>query len=440
MAEHRLGARLPELPKDKEFEEYISAYFQASGYYIERNVIERAPKEVLELDIISTDYSVTPPEVRLLEVKSGAWGFADLFKQRGWMDYLNVSRGMLIASGGKDDVDFFAEKAARLGINLLVISSLSESKKVLAEFIETGAMDDLDVSVWRFSYWVERNLLRRLKDQKKIYPDMKRYKALDKYYFEVTSGIFFTENIVQKADRLYSAFQEFPRISAKCGHEILGDDFDGDYKTVPKSVFEDTRYRCLYTDLQISTFVEHRARLAILKNAVDYKLYRNAGAENKTGSVSDRLGLSFVSLFELLPTSFQEGLESISKDEYFHRYPVFWQWFLWVFGGFILKDYEEKEYEILSRKTGVPVDEVPNALDAYQALFPRDDGWFDDLSPGSNVKVMKLCPVPFMGVGAHYRALLHTQSGELPALEVSGEYTLNDLIKWNNLGVTVLQG
>ena len=439
MADHRLVARLPELPKDKEFEEYTSACFQASGYYIERNIIERAPVEVLELDIITTDYSVRPPEVRLLEAKSGGWGFADLFKVRGWMDYLGLSQGMFIASKGKDNIDLFAEKAERLGISLVVIPSLTQSRQVLSAFMDTAAIDSLDVSMWRFSYWVERNLLRRLKDSKKTCPNMKRYKAMDDYYFAVSSGIFFTESIVQKVDELYSAFQEFPRISAKCGHEIMGDDFDGDHKTVPKSVFEDTYYDCSYTDVQISTFVEHRARLAILKNAVDYKLYRSAGLDNETDSVSELLGLSFVKLFDLLPTSFQQGLESISKDEYFHRYPVFWQWFLWVFGGFILKDYEEKEYEILSNKTGVPVDEIPNALQAYQALFPRDDGWFVDL-PHSSVRVMKICPVPFMGVGANYRALLYTESGQLSALDLSGEYTLNDLIKWNNLGVSVLQG
>ena len=32
---------LPELPKDQEFEDYVSAFFQAAGYYIERNVVER---------------------------------------------------------------------------------------------------------------------------------------------------------------------------------------------------------------------------------------------------------------------------------------------------------------------------------------------------------------------------------------------------------------
>jgi len=106
---------LPDLPKGKEFEEYISAFFQASGYYIERNIIERETEEVLELDIITTDYSLSPPQIKLLEVKSGDWGFPDLFKVRGWMDYLNISKGVFVASKEKSNVDFPKERAKKTG-------------------------------------------------------------------------------------------------------------------------------------------------------------------------------------------------------------------------------------------------------------------------------------------------------------------------------------
>ena len=112
---------------------------------------------------------------------------------------------------------------------------------------------------------------------------------------------------------------------------------------------------------------------------------------------------------------------------------------MWLFGGFILKDYKEKEYEVLSQKTGIPIEEISNALKAYQILFPRDDGWFMDLSPASNIKMMKIFSVPFMGVGANYRRLIYTESGKFEDLELTGMHTLNDLIKWNNLTVKVLQ-
>ena len=430
---------LPDLPKGKEFEEYISAFFQSSEYYIERNIIERETEEVLELDIIATDYSSPLPEIKLVEVKSGDWGFTDLFKIRGWMDYLNIDNGIFIASKERKNIDFFKEKAKRLNIDLVTIPDLSVSKEALSEVINNKTIENMDISMWRFSYWVERNLLKHLNHKKKSHQNKNCFKTLENYYFEVNSRVFFTENIVQKVYNLYSTFRKFPRISAKCGNELIGNDFDEEYDSLPKQIFEDTYYKCKYNDIQISTFIEHRARLAILKNAIDYKLYKMGGDENKTKDHLEIAGLDFeISLLDLLPTSFKEGLDTLSNHKYFNKYPVFWQWFMWIFGGFILKDHEEKEYEMLSKKTGIPIEEIPNALEAYQILFPQEDGWFIDL-PKSNIKMLKMFSVPFMGIGANYRRLLYTPSGEFEDLNVRGEYTLHDLIKWNNLTVKVLE-
>ena len=48
------SARLPDLPNGKEFEEYLSAFFQSHGLYIERDIIDRQEEDVLELDLITT--------------------------------------------------------------------------------------------------------------------------------------------------------------------------------------------------------------------------------------------------------------------------------------------------------------------------------------------------------------------------------------------------
>lgn len=431
---------LPDLPKGKEFEEYVSAFSQSGGNYIERNIIERDVEEVLELDIIATDYCCSPPEIKLVEVTSGEWGFRDLFKMRGWMDYLNIRKGMFVASKERDNVEFFKEKAQRLDIGLLVVPDLGQSKQALSGLVGTATVDDLDISTWRLSYWVERNLLKRLKQKKRSHPDQRRFKAMEEYIFEVNSGIFFTGNVLERVNRLYSAFQTFPRISAKCANELRGNAFDGEYDSVPKQVYEDTYYNCSYTDIQISTYVEHRARLAILKNAIDYRLFNDASVDNKakeTWLPKTRAWDSDVSLVDL-PSSFTHGVDAICKHEHFRRYPVFWQWFLWLFGGFILRDYEQEEYAALSQKTGIPVDDIPTALDSYQVLFPQEDGWFVDL-PKSNVRLMKMLPVPFMGLGANYRRRLYTGSQRFEDLKLTGAHTLDDLRKWNTLTVQVLQ-
>ena len=70
---------LPKLPKGKIFEECVSAFFQSAGQYIERNIIERDIEEILELDIIATDYNSKLPDIKLIEIKSGYRGFPDIF-------------------------------------------------------------------------------------------------------------------------------------------------------------------------------------------------------------------------------------------------------------------------------------------------------------------------------------------------------------------------
>lgn len=61
--------------------------------------------------------------------------------------------------------------------------------------------------------------------------------------------------------------------------------------------------------------------MAILKNAIDYKLYKDADIKDKTENVKI---LGDITLMDFLPLSFKEGLDVISKHRYFHKYPVFW--------------------------------------------------------------------------------------------------------------------
>src|SRR5688572_33375598 len=74
-----------------DLEHYVAALFQASGHYVEKSVIHRdPPAELLELDIVATDYFVDPVRSTLVEAKGGKqWGYPDLFKMLGWMRYLN---------------------------------------------------------------------------------------------------------------------------------------------------------------------------------------------------------------------------------------------------------------------------------------------------------------------------------------------------------------
>jgi hypothetical protein len=435
-------ASLPELPKGKEFEEFLAAFLQTHGLYVERNVVDRQETEILELDIITTDYQKDAvPENRIVEVKGGDWGASDIFKIRGWLDYLRSKAGILLVSKAHDHFESHQRIGEQLSVALVnVAPSLADARKQLSPILGEGDADLRDITIWRFAYWTERQLLRMLTVKKKSVQGKKCYQALDSYLTLINSRLFFTDNVVRRAKGLYDAFAENAHISAKLGHELDGRAFDEDHQKVPEPLFKEAYYKCRLNDLALSTYVEHRARLAVLKAATDYVLYKRAGKDHneefkfRIEEFEIELGGK---LLDLVPKSFREGLETLAKAPSFHRYPVFWQWFLWVFGGFLLKDFQNEEYELLSKVTGMPVEHISDALKAFDILFPRDGGWFVE-PKNTNVRVMIMAPMPFMGVGANLRRIRYAENGQFAKLKVTGAYTLNDLMKWNNVLVELL--
>jgi hypothetical protein len=348
---------LPSLPKDKEFEEYVAAFLQASGCYIERSIVDRGEEEVLELDIITTDYSCSePPKETLIEVKSGGWGFGEIFKLVGWSGYLRINNVKLIVCAKKPNQEFYETKANDIGVSLIYHPN-DQKQTVESQLHGSHLTDPVDIAGWRFSYWLERGLLRKLTTKKKSLKDRKCYRALDDYFYIINSGIFFTRNIIKRADTIYDAYKKYPHISAKVGNELEGNDFDDEHEQIPQDIFQATYYKSQFTDIGISTYIEHRARLALLKAAVDFSQYEKYGVEERVKHEIEFMGLKF-SLKGMLPSSFLAGLEEIKTHPHYERYPVFWQHFLWLFGGFILEDYRNQDYLLLSKKTGVPVDEM----------------------------------------------------------------------------------
>lgn len=430
---------LPKLPDGKEFEELVAAHFQCAGHYVERSVIDRQEEEVLELDIIVSSYAAgAPPVSRLIEVKGGGWGFSDIFKVRGWLDYIGMSDGALVVREHRGSVDFYQRIADGLRIKVLPLGDLATATTVLKPLTGAAPVHNVDLPWWRFSYWTERQTLRRITVNKKSIQNRKCYWALDRYFSLINNRTFFTKNVIERAAKLYETFKEFPNISAKLAHELKGEDFDADYDLIPNETFREAYYAGRSNGLELSTFVEHRSRLAVMKAAIDYQLYKQSGLDqNEKHAIEFGESKFEFFLLDLLPASFQTGLKELSGQPYFYRYPVFWQWFLWFFGGFILKDYEDIEYEFLSVRTGIPVLHIPKALESYNVLFPRENGWFME-HEYNNARVLKLFPMPFMGVGANVRKWLHGGEKGWNGMKTSGQNTVGDLQKWNNSLVELL--
>jgi len=431
---------LPDIPEGKGLEDFVAAFFQTAGQYVERSIIQRETEEVLELDLLTTAYNASIPTYLLTEVKSGGWGFSDLFKLSGWLHYLQLQDAVFVVTKDKYNLDFYIAKANGLSIRLVYIPDLKEAAKPLETVTGVGCPPQLDVTVWRFSYWLNRIFATDLIRKKKTATNEQRYIALADYLHAINSGAFFRQTISERMDHLCSVYKEHPNISSRVSAEMEGSSFEGEYTAVDNEVFKRTFYDCEYNDLQISAFIEHRARLALMKYATDYILFTKSGRDD---IARDSRMLKILnheiewSSFESLPVTFREGIEKIKDEPHFHRYPVFWQWFMWAYGGFILLDKKEDEYAHMALRTGIPVDEIPLALQAYDAFFPTTGTWFSDTSPKACIRKLKMFPVPFMGLGAFYRRRIYGVK-EFNDLSLSGGYTVKDLVNWNNAAVKVL--
>lgn len=112
---------LPDFPDGTEFEELVAAHYQCNGFYVDRNIIEREEKEVLELDVVTTAYTSEIPEITLVEVKSGGWGFSDIFKVAGWLQYNGIERGVLVVKEARNQLSFYEDKASTVNVETQVI-------------------------------------------------------------------------------------------------------------------------------------------------------------------------------------------------------------------------------------------------------------------------------------------------------------------------------
>jgi len=415
----------------KQFEDHIAAFFHCYGCYVEKNIhFREGGDEFLEIDLMITDYLPnSAPRIFIAEAKSRTWGFHDIFKIRGWMDFIDTEThgGFLIVNNSRDrDVDSINKRIYPI-LNIRVIEKTKLNNALQEEFKRESCCNKLDFDFWRYSHSLERKLLKRLNTLKKSTHNSRCYPLLEHYYQRIHDDVFFTDNVIDRLLKLYGAFELNPHISAKCGNEYLNRNpsaFDDDIVRLPEEIYKKTYYACEFTPIQISTFIEHKARLMILKSAVDYLLYGRYGLLKKIESRKLSVDMEGFKLdfdtWELVPLSFRKALKKISDDEYLHRYPIFWQWFLWLFGGFIIESAKDLEFELLSKKTGIPIDKIPRALEVYELLFPlkRGGSWFLKV-PGygsGNISLLKFFSVPFMGLGTLYRLYSY----------------LSDFDKWDN--------
>lgn len=420
------NASLSDIPGTAtEVEDYVAALFQSAGYFVEKNVVEADVSEVLELDLIATDYRGPRPSHVLAEAKSGDWGFSELFKVVGWMRYLEIQTGGFFVAKAPDDnhAASIAKRMKPLGLAVVDLGDFSQATTRFAEAGFSGSFDTISVSLWRFAYAIERTLITKLRARAKSEPGLAGPSAALEHYRLVNNELFFVKDARDRLFKLYDAYMTYPKMSLSIALELGGATFDASPSNTRSDLLTAALRYGKHDVLQACLYLEHRARLSILKAAIDYR--------SQTGQPLARPKLQKPTLVAPdLPSTFYGGIDKLQGNASFSRYALLWQIFLWGFGGFYLEDRRDTEFDWLAKQSGVPVDEIPAALSAFDLLFPIPNGWFTRAG-NTQCVILKMVPPAFRGLGANHRLwrYAHNKWEDFD----SGDYTVKDLANWNNI-------
>ncbi|MFI2380482.1 hypothetical protein ACH5AO_36425 [Streptomyces sp. NPDC018964] len=416
---------LPESPKGEELEDYIAALFQASGHFVEKQIIESDPSDILELDIFATYYGPEEAVQQLIEVKSGKWGFTDLFKVVGWMEYLGLERGAFFMTRW-DDRESAQRKMEPLGLDVVCFDDFGAAPRLFTEKGFGSFTEPRLIGLWRHSYGVERKFVKLIHQKERA--GAEGAKAAKTYHRQINNGTFFARAPEESLALLYDAYREHPKLALGYAREIDGAGFDPHTPASDSPSYKTALRNGMHPELQACMYLEHRARLAILKAAVDYALAHPDGPPKFSVS-EDGKSFFFQGLtYRLLPETFHDGIAWLREQPSFRRYATFWQQFLWGWGGFYLKDRAGEEFEWMAQYSGIPAGEIPTALEAFDRFFPIAGGWLT--TPGStDIHMLKMVPFIFQGIGAHQRRIQYNLVGNLSALKPSAPYTIPDLAR-----------
>ncbi len=396
-------ATLSENPEHTELEDFVAAHLVSRCAFVETGVTQRDPKDILELDVVWTDYARSPRDRNPIEVKSRQWHLGDLFKFYGWTQYLKLPPGQFICRQLPERLgdDAIARLCEKMGIDLIHVEEAKEVDDRLAPLGLSEPTSPWLPSLWRFSFWAQRRLRKvlNLAIQRNTCPESA--KAAKNYDKLINDVVFFESDPRARVEALFSTHQDHRKLALTAANELGGRPVN--FEDPPEcDQFRAALYHGQHLPIQACMYLAHRGRLAVLKAAVDYYLAREAGVlpEKIVKFLDFRCDVGDSQLYG----GFTKAVEKLAAARSFACFPTFWQVFLWGWGGFLLTDRIEDEYAALSQETGVPVEEIPVALTAFDELFVGAAPWF--IQPANDTrKLLKIMPCCLRGLGAYSRLL-----------------------------------
>jgi hypothetical protein len=411
---------LPATPSGHELEDFFAALLQSTRHYVETNIEER---NILELDIVATDYPQGQPRRRLFEVKGTSARLADVFTLIGRMRYLDVAHGAFITTEEPRDRDaaWFERVCQRCGVEFLMVPDLTEAS-TLFESHGFGLATPLEHAIWRYSYWIERSFVRTIRAMR---PTVMTARAAHEYYMLVNSEVFLTPDPVDKVAALYAAYQSHPRLTHELADEMAGGWDAG------QAMLQQALFRGRHPALQATMYFEHRGRLAILKAATDYLLAGGAVDTSTPGTI--RIDFRIADL----PQTFASGLDWLGRQPKYWLFPLFWHNYLWGWGGVLPDEHREGVLSEIGAASGLAGDEIDAALNAFDELFPTEAGWHHHFS-NADYQFVKLMPAPLQGLGAFHQ-LRWSGAEDYHNYVTTGQYTASDLARRHNTAVSLLE-
>jgi hypothetical protein len=432
---------LPVEPTEDHYEHLAAAFLAAGGYFVEKNIRERVEsRDFQELDVCGWRWAEGRSERVVVEVKSGDWGKKELFAILGRRVYLGCERGLLIHRRQEDPDPIYLAALERMrpfGIAGLLLDP-SESPEAVALAIAKTCGGDAEQTIarvvslaslpaWRYCFWLEKQLVGALAVASR---GAQSGTCLDeaKSLLEQIHSRFFVSDCRVQSVLLWSHYREHPKLTRRLVEEAHRAGARPGFRSITeREAYAQCAFGGVWPVAQACLYLENWARCLVLRAAVETALLR------ARGELPDPEARGF-SIDDLLPDYFDEFCRYVSALDCAERLPQLWQTYVFTWGGFLIEDAAEAEMQRLATEVEMPLDSVRLGLEAFDKLFPGvTDGWHASVR-GTGIRVLKMVPAAFRGLGVQRRRWL---DGDEPFKRLPARGG-QDCVKWSEAAIALL--
>jgi hypothetical protein len=323
--------------------------------------------------------------------------------------------------------DVINKKAAEMSVGLCQHGLGAADLEVVAPV--RSRLDDEERQRMTVAGWYA-NIARRIA-QDLFIREMAAHKADEPYgssrdyYVEVQNSVFMRGPLA-RVEHLYKAYRDSPNLTGTFVTSIAAAE-----GVTEKSVWDDIDNKPDRLWLQYVEALEHSARLAIMKNALQHIIATGKGTVD---TITITFGDASAEVpTHLLPDRFVQTLAELFKCPWGSRVPYCLQLFIEGLGGMISLT-DRRDAEFLAKASGIPAAEIPQALSFYDHMFGREGwSWFYDTR--KELRRLQLVPAFVRGMGAFHRQSLFDLDDYDEQFPEMGWL----LSRWHNTGYAILQ-